>query len=501
MNSQEPEKNELIGEEEETFSISSAFSLNSPEPGTPRCHSTNKEECIIALQLQVDELSKTVKEKEETIDFQNRKMKIIKDSVSKKITEEIETKTQYKIKEMERKIDQDQYLIEELTEKKKDMIIKLRAANSKLQMNEAYMAEMKMKEKDNQEKLEICLLEINKLKSQVNYIKTKQQEENVKMRVFKENILEYIEHIRNNITYEEEEIEHMSNDLVQKLVRDNKELKEAKEKVFEMKSEFRMEFAALNHLLDPELCNQSMDLLKKLDSTIKRINETEKLLKMEAYHRKISLSKPDNMEFISSFYEQPNFKGSLNEQRNIYGFLDAFDSYFNNLTIPEEERSTVLLKCLLGRAKTVAKKGFPNNAKPPLDELKSLLIKHFGNRLSILEDLKSKHIQIGKIPELFENPMSEVYVKSSKHLSLIMETERLVKEKEGPFLPPEYIHLMEEFLPRRYWEKFVTYELTADQEERRLDPEEKLEIIREILEEIQKISILKNNQPINSSHL
>ena len=60
---------------------------------------------------------------------------------------------------------------------------------------------------------------------------------------------------------------------------------------------------------------------------------------------------------------------------------------------------------------------------------------------------------------------------------------------------------MEEFLPRRYWEKFVTYELTADQEERRLDPEEKLEIIREILEEIQKISILKNNQPINSSHL
>ena len=149
MNSQEPEKNELIGEEEETFSISSAFSLNSPEPGTPRCHSTNKEECIIALQLQIDELSKTVKEKEETIDFQNRKMKIIKDSVSKKITEEIETKTQYKIKEMERKIDQDQYLIEELTEKEKDMIIKLRAANSKLQKNEVYMAEMKMTTKKN----------------------------------------------------------------------------------------------------------------------------------------------------------------------------------------------------------------------------------------------------------------------------------------------------------------------------------------------------------------
>ena len=423
------------------------------------------------------------------------------ESISKRIKEEVETKTQYRIKEMERKIDQDKILIEELTEKEKEMIIKLGAANSKLQQNEIYMEEMKMKEKDNQEKLDICILEINRIKSQVNYINFKQQEENAKMRVFKANIVHVIEtdeNIRENIIYGEEEIENMSNDLVQKLVRDNKELKEAKEKLFEMKSQIRMEFAELNHILEPETCNQSMDLLEKLDSTINRINETEKLLKTEAYHRKIPLSKPDNIEFISSFYEQPNFKGSLNEQRNIYGFLDAFESYFQAIRIPEEERSTVLLKCLLGRAKTVANKGFPNTSKPPVEALKSLLIKHFGNRLSILEDLKSKHIQVGKIPELFESPMSEVYIKSSKHLSLIMETERLVKEKKDPFLPPEYICLIEKCLPKRYWEKFLTYELNAEEEERKLDPEEKLEIIREMLEEIQKIAILKNNQPTKS---
>ena len=79
-----------------------------------------------------------------------------------------------------------------------------------------------------------------------------------------------------------------------------------------------------------------------------------------------------------------------------------------------------------------------------------------------------------------------------------METERLVKEKKDQFLPPEYICIIEKLLPKRYWEKFLTYELNAEEEERILDPEEKLEIIREMLEEIQKIAILKNNQPTKS---
>ena len=70
-----------------------------------------------------------------------------------------------------------------------------------------------------------------------------------------------------------------------------------------------------------------------------------------------------------------------------------------------------------------------NNANPKADEVKRILVSHFGNRERILLDIQKEHESIGHIPHpCSPGCASDSFSLSEHHLSLLDKVEMLTKD-------------------------------------------------------------------------
>ena len=300
---------------------------------------------------------------------------------------------------------------------------------------------------------------------------------------------EIIVDIIDNLILDEEVIMDMSNDRIQKLVRDTENYGKGKDKLMEIKTNLRDELGNASKTYSEGLRKKAESAIKNATETKSRLDETIKLLEAEATERRIKFSQSDYEDHMRNFYEPPTFD-SLNKSFNIYDFLSRLDRYLEATNIMQDEHGVVLKSCLQDKALTVVEKAYPNMPNPPFENVKSLLMKHFGNIECIISDLRKKHLAIGKIGNL-SGDMNNIYKKSSDHSSLIQKT--LSVSSQPPrqvVIPKTYLDTIEEILPATYKDKFSTYEIKNTD----ATPREKLKKLKELVDEIEAKGLLKKTE-------
>ena len=297
-------------------------------------------------------------------------------------------------------------------------------------------------------------------------------------------VKEYIEDIEQRLMLEEIVIGEMSNDRIQKLVRDTQEYDKANERIISLKGRIRNVLSS--DKCSPELKKRAVDTIETLTEVKSRLGITCMKIETEANERKIKYCESDID--MSEFYQAPTFTGSK-QAFNIYEFFQQLEAYLEATKISPDEHGAVLKSCLKGTALGIVNKAYPNTFKPPISDVKTLLKKHFGKFENIISDLQTKHEQIGKIPEIGTGDMNKVYKKSSDHACLIQKVLMLENNGCQVELPKAYIDSIERMLPPNYKDKYTTYEITYED----ATPREKLLKLKELVDEIEAKGLIKSS--------
>ena len=303
---------------------------------------------------------------------------------------------------------------------------------------------------------------------------------------------EVIQDIQGKLILDDVMISEMNTDRIQKLVRDTEEYEKAIEKVMLLKVKIRSELGSTLEYSE-SLQREAEEAIENLTETKKELDNTLKMLEVEAEERKIRLSEPDTD--ISKFYDAPIFKGDSADGVNIYEFFEQLTSYLEAIDISPDEYGAVLKKSLQGTASNIVNKVFPNTLRPSMAEVKSLLVKHFGKPENILASLKAKHEKIGRIPNTgdADGDMNVVYKRSSDHACHIQKALMLENSGCQVEFPKAYIDTIENMLPDSYLDKYQTWEIRFENEN--ATPREKLEKLKELIDEIEAKGLLKASLP------
>ena len=303
---------------------------------------------------------------------------------------------------------------------------------------------------------------------------------------------EVIQDIKDKLILDEQIICNMNTDRIQKLVRDTEEYEKAIEKVMLLKVKIRSELGSTLEYSE-SLQREAEEAIENLTETKKELDNTLKMLEVEAEERKIRLSEPDTD--ISKFYDAPIFKGDSADGVNIYEFFEQLTSYLEAIDISPDEYGAVLKKSLQGTASNIVNKVFPNTLRPSMAEVKSLLVKHFGKPENILASLKAKHEKIGRIPNTgdADGDMNVVYKRSSDHACHIQKALMLENSGCQVEFPKAYIDTIENMLPDSYLDKYQSWEVKSENEY--APNKEKLEKLKSLIDEIEAKGLLKSSLP------
>ena len=298
---------------------------------------------------------------------------------------------------------------------------------------------------------------------------------------------EDIDDIQNDLILDEDIICNMSTDRVQKLVRDTENYERAKEKVKMMKVKIRNELGNASKEYPEQIRKSAEEIIEELSQVKMNLDETLRLLENEANERKIKFSKLDTD--MSKFYQIPMFRGEGTEKSNIFEFFKQLSLYLEATSISPDEHGAVLKHSLRGTALNVVNKAYPNTPKPPMEEVKSLLIRHFGKIENILSSYQTKHEEIGKIPDPGAGDMNIVYKKSSDHACHIQKALMLEDNGCQVIFPESYIDTIERILPPTYKDKYLSYEISNES----ATPRQKLEMLFQLVNELEVKSTLKSS--------
>ena len=122
---------------------------------------------------------------------------------------------------------------------------------------------------------------------------------------------EIIVDIIDNLILDEEVIMDMSNDRIQKLVRDTENYGKGKDKLMEIKTNLRDELGNASKTYSEGLRKKAESAIKNATETKSRLDETIKLLEAEATERRIKFSQSDYEDHMRNFYDPPTFDERL----------------------------------------------------------------------------------------------------------------------------------------------------------------------------------------------
>ena len=297
---------------------------------------------------------------------------------------------------------------------------------------------------------------------------------------------EVIQDIQYKLILDEQTVNDMDNSKIQKLIRDNDAHANANEKLMSLKVDIRNELGSTRDYPDT-LQREAKEAIESLTETKKQLDNTLRMLEVEASERKIKFSKLDTD--TSKFYKAPIFKGESAEGLNIFEFFEELNAYLQAIDISPDEYGAVLKKSLQGKALNIVNKVFPNTQRSSMAEVKDLLIKHFGKPENILASLKAKHEEIGKIPNTGDGDMEVVYKRSSDHACHIQKALMLEDNGCQVEFPKAYIDTIEKMLPEMELDKHLSWEIKNENAPNR----KKLENLKSLIDEIEAKGLLKSS--------
>ena len=167
--------------------------------------------------------------------------------------------------------------------------------------------------------------------------------------------------------------------------------------------------------------------IKKQDLLMSRVSKTNNDFIAEAESRNIRLIEMSQIDSKMLAVATPKFtgEGSL----HVYQFIDNMDAHLKQRGVLHEDSGIVLREFCSGKAKNILDGELRNNANPNADEVKRILVSHFGNRERILLEIQKEHESYGQIPHpCSPGCASDSFSISDHHLVLLGKVEMLTKE-------------------------------------------------------------------------
>ena len=167
--------------------------------------------------------------------------------------------------------------------------------------------------------------------------------------------------------------------------------------------------------------------IEKQDMLMSAVAQTDLDFIKESEQRNIRLiemNQEDSKMLVSSTSKFTG-EGSL----HIYKFIKNMNTHLKQRGILHEDSGLILRQFCSGEAKTILDDRLRDMANPKPEEIKRILVAHFGNRERILLKIQKEHELLGQIPHPYlPGGASRSLSLSESHLSLLDNIEMLIKE-------------------------------------------------------------------------
>ena len=179
-----------------------------------------------------------------------------------------------------------------------------------------------------------------------------------------------------------------------------------------------------------------------------------------------NIAKERNISEDSKRYWQVNYEDSplktfsgLDPMLNIYEFISLIENFTRKENIVNDDKGFIMYKYCSGYARDIVEIEFPFDYIPNYDEIKSFLMKNFGNKVYITKRMSNQHFNIGKIPEPSDeiDVTTERHQKTIKHLTLLKKIDLLWTDRGDKDYMYDYINNVADMLSRQeqkeFWKK------------------------------------------------
>ena len=167
--------------------------------------------------------------------------------------------------------------------------------------------------------------------------------------------------------------------------------------------------------------------IEKQDLLMSAVSQTNLDFIKESEQRNIRLIEMNHVDSKMLASSTPKFtgEGSL----HVFQFLRNMDIHLKQRGVLHEDSGLVLREFCSGKAKNILDGTLRNNTNPEPEEIKRILVSHFGNKERILLEVQKEHESLGQIPHpCLLGSASNCFSLSEQHLSLIDKVEVLTKK-------------------------------------------------------------------------
>ena len=167
--------------------------------------------------------------------------------------------------------------------------------------------------------------------------------------------------------------------------------------------------------------------IEKQDLLMSAVSQTDLDFIKESEQRNIRLIEMNHVDSKMLASSTPKFTGE--GSHHIFQFISNMNIHLKQRGVLHEDSGLVLREFCSGKAKNILDGTLRDNANPKPEEIKRILVSHFGNRERILLEIQKEHESLGQIPHpCLPGGASSSFSLSEKHLSLIDKVEMLTKK-------------------------------------------------------------------------
>ena len=167
--------------------------------------------------------------------------------------------------------------------------------------------------------------------------------------------------------------------------------------------------------------------IEKQDLLMSAVSQTDLDFIKESEQRNIRLIEMNHVDSKMLASSTPKFTGE--GSHHIFQFISNMNIHLKQQGVLHEDSGLVLREFCSGKAKNILDGTLRDNANPKPEEIKRILVSHFGNRERILLEIQKEHESLGQIPHpCLPGGASSSFSLSEKHLSLVDKVEMLTKK-------------------------------------------------------------------------
>ena len=229
-----------------------------------------------------------------------------------------------------------------------------------------------------------------------------------------------------------------------------------------------------------------------LQVTLEKLEQTSSDLETEARLRNMTYKTNEKCQEVHTSDIEWRFNGNI-YPCHIHQFFEHLKTFFKENNIVPEKQGRYLRIFCQGRAFKIIDDNYPLMDNPPFEETRSLLFRHFGNKVKIMKQIKIEHQKIGLVPEDSGLGMYNQHTILQEHVKLI-DMALIVRTPNSDPLETN----QDEYTEELFYNLGPIQKLLFNQETRNMNTEEKFQVIVKVYKRLKEIAQIKGQMRINT---